>query len=134
MKLLLVAPLVLPLITALSCTLVRSKKHLQTGVSLAGALAFLFCAVSLMHDVLLHGAVEMVAGNWPAGFGIGFMVDRLSAMLIVLTAFMIVAAVFWQFTKADAAPHFPMLHPLLHGLVAGVGGAFITEDLFNLYL
>ncbi|MBI3776541.1 MAG: Na+/H+ antiporter subunit D, partial [Gammaproteobacteria bacterium] len=127
-------PLLVPLITALLCTLTQSAPRLQHGVSLLGALALLVCTTLLLLQVAQGGSVTMVAGNWPLPFGIEFVGDRLSAALALIAAVMVTIAVLWQWSDADAAPASPALHPLLHGLVAGVGGAFVTADLFNLYV
>ncbi len=131
---LVLTPLLVPLTTALLCVLTQAQRRLQQRVSLAGAVALLLCSVALLRQVLQDGAVSVVAGDWPLPFGIAFAADRLSAALVTMTGVMVTVAVAWQWSDADAAPSTPALHPLVHGLVAGVGAAFVTADLFNLYV
>jgi len=96
------------------------------GVESGGALTLLICATVLLQQVLIHGAVSMTAGNWPQPFGIQFTADRLGVALVLVAALMVTIAVLWQESDVDAAPSSPALHPLLHGLVAGANGAFLT--------
>lgn len=131
---LVLAPLLVPLATAVLCALTQSAPRLQRRLSLGGALGLLVCAVVLMQQVIEQGSVAVVAGNWPLPFGIEFAADRLSAALVLIAALMVNVALLWQGSDADAAPWSPALHPLLHGLVAGAGAAFVTADLFNLYV
>jgi multicomponent Na+:H+ antiporter subunit D len=127
-------PLLVPLATALLCVLTQSAPRAQRRVSLAGALALLACALLLLHQVGEHGTVTVMAGDWPWPFGIQFSADRLGAVLVLIAALMTTVAVVWQWSDVDAAPATPLLHPLLHGVVAGTGAAFVTADLFNLYV
>lgn len=129
-----ITPLLVPLATALLCTVTQSSPRLQRGVSIGGACALLLCAVALLRQVLTQGTITLAAGNWPAPFGIELVIDRLGMGFVLLAALMIVVTVLWQLGGADAAPPSPTLHPLLHGLVAGSCAAFIAADLFNLYV
>jgi multicomponent Na+:H+ antiporter subunit D len=127
-------PLLVPLMTALLCVLMQAHPRWQQRVSLAGAFVLLGCAIALLQQVQQYGAVRVAAGNWPLPFAIEFAADRLSAALVLIAALMVTVTVVWQWSDADAAPSTPALHPLLHGLVAGAGAAFVTADLFNLYV
>ena len=71
-------------------------------------------------------------GGWPAPFGIVLVIDRLSAMMLALT-WTIAVPVLWYATGGwDArGRHF---HTLFHFLLMGVSGAFVTGDLFNLFV
>jgi multicomponent Na+:H+ antiporter subunit D len=128
------APVLIALATALLCALAGPRPRLQRGVSLGGALALLFCGLALLRRVVGYGTLNQVAGNWPPPFGIQFAADRLGVALVVISALMVVIVVIWQLSDVDSAPETPSLHPLLHGLVAGACGAFLTADLFNLYV
>ena len=131
---LVLAPLLVPLATAMLCMLTQSMPRLQRQVSLCGALVLLACAITLVRQVIAQGPVTIVAGNWLLPFGIELSADRLSAAMVLIAALMVTVTLLWQSSDADAAPWSPTLHPLLHGLVAGAGAAFVTADLFNLYV
>ena len=128
------APVLIPLATALLCVLAGTMPRLQKGVSLGGALALFFAGLALLRQVTRDGTLTLIAGNWPAPFGIAFTADRLGVALVMIAALMVIVVVIWQYSDVDRAPDGPTLHPLLHGMVAGACGAFLTADLFNLYV
>jgi multicomponent Na+:H+ antiporter subunit D len=129
-----IAPILVPLATALLCVLTQGVPRWQRGVSLGGSITLLLCALALLCQVVAQGTVTLVAGNWPRPFGIELAVDRLGIAFVLIAALMITVTVLWQASGVDAASPEPTLHPLLHGLVAGSCAAFMTADLFNLYV
>ncbi len=132
--LLVAAPALVPLGTALVTALARRRPRLVGALSLAGACASLLAATWLFVRVLVEGAQRTSFGGWPAPFGIAFVVDPLGGSLALIAALMGVVTLVFQRSSADRAPESPTLHPLIHALLAGVGGAFVTGDLFNLYV
>ncbi|WP_058833823.1 proton-conducting transporter membrane subunit [Luteimonas abyssi] len=131
---LVVAPVLVPLAFALITALAHGRPQRVANLSLAGAFALLACTLALLVRVVRDGVQRSAFGGWDAPFGIEFVVDPLSASMAVITALMGVAALVFQRSSADPAPEGPTLHPLVHALLAGVGGAFVTGDLFNLYV
>jgi multicomponent Na+:H+ antiporter subunit D len=129
-----VTPLLVPLAVALVAGLLAEQPRWQARLSLGGALALLACSLVLLAQVQAAGTARMAFGDWEAPFGIEFVADRLGASMAVITALMGVAALLFQASDADPATASPTLHPLVHLLLAGVGGAFVTADLFNLYV
>ena len=131
---LVISPALVPLAFALLTALLHRRPALAANVSLFGALALLGTSLALMGRVLADGVQRSSFGGWQAPFGIEFVVDPLSASMALITALMGVAALLFQRAAIDPAPEGPTLHPLIHALLAGVGGAFVTGDLFNLYV
>lgn len=127
-------PVLIPLATALICALLSSSPRAQHMFSTAGALVHVVSASLLIAQVERAGTVSVAVGNWPLPMGIEFAADRLGAVLVVIAAVMLFITVLWQWSDVDPAPETPALHSLLHGLTAGVSGAFVTADLFNLYV
>ncbi|MDT8441978.1 MAG: proton-conducting transporter membrane subunit [Desulfuromonadales bacterium] len=127
-------PLLIPLGTALLCALLHQAPHWQRRVSLGGALLLLVAAWQLFAAVTAGGAVVLQAGNWPVPYGIELVADRLGCALVLVAAVMLCIVLLWQQSAADRAPEGASFYPLLHGLVAGAGAAFVTADLFNLYV
>lgn len=126
-------PLLAPLATALACVLAAGRPRLQLFLSWTGMSVLLVCAVALLLQVE-HGTLRVALGNWPAPFGIEFAADRLGASMVVVAALMGAAALGFQMSDADPANPDEALLPLIHGLLAGACGAFLTADLFNLYV
>jgi len=133
-SLLVASPLLVPLGTGLVALLAAEHPRLQRALSLGGAFLLLACALALLVQVEQHGTARVAFGDWPAPFGIEFAADRLGAGMAVITALMGTATLVFQWSDADPAPASPTLLPLVHMLLAGVGAAFVTADLFNLYV
>lgn len=134
MEKLLVLPIVLPLITAGCCMLAARNVRLQRGLSFAGMLALTIGTLALFDGVRSEGILVTQAGAWPAPFGITLVADRLSAMLILLSAVVglaVTAYASWSIGVTRERFHF---YPLLNVLMLGICGSFLTGDLFNLYV
>lgn len=132
--LLAIAPVLVPLATALVAALCARRPGLARAVSLAGALAHVGVALAVLAAVARHGSVRVVPGAWPAAVGIEFVVDPLGAVMIATTALVGLACLVFMASDADPPPASGLLHALVHGLLAGASGAFATADLFNLYV
>ena len=119
---LVLSPLLVPLFTAVVTVLLQRHQRAQQGFSIAGAAALLFCALWLMQEVSSGGRIQVALGNWPLPFAIGFVADRLSALMVVITAVLGLGVLVYQTSIAQPAAESAMMHPLLHGLLAAVGG------------
>src|SRR6056297_1222902 len=129
-----IAPVLLPAVLAAVQTLtMRHHPLLQRVFSLAGVGTVLAVALGLtLHAAT--GAIEVYElGNWPAPFGIVMVLDRLSALMVLLTALLGLGITLYVVgTGWDRrGRHF---HALLHFLLMGVCGAFLTGDAFNLFV
>ncbi len=77
-------------------------------------------------------AIVYLIGNWPAPFGIVLVLDRLAALMLVLASLLGLAALSFSFASwHKASPHF---HTIFQLLLMGLNGAFLTSDLFNLFV
>ena len=97
------------------------------------ALALLRLAHERVRAGRRGGGVRVyLLGNWPAPFGIVLVLDRLSALMVVLTAVLGLAALVFSLARWHrAGAHF---HPLFQFQLMGLNGAFLTGDLFNLFV
>jgi len=104
----------------------------QRGLGRASLLVLMVLA-GLMLQATATGEVLVVRlGNWPSPFSIALAVDRLSALMVALTMLL---AFFVQWAARDGADaRGPYFHPLLQFQVMGLAGAFMTGDLFNLFV
>ncbi|MBM3929373.1 MAG: monovalent cation/H+ antiporter subunit D, partial [Sphingomonadales bacterium] len=131
---LIVAPIVIPALTAAIALLVmRRRRRLGAAISLGGCVAALIVAVALL-AVASDDAIRSYAiGGWRAPFGIVLVLDRLSAaMLVLASALALVVMIHAVATAADRRGwHF---HPLFQFQLLGLNGAFLTGDLFNLFV
>jgi multicomponent Na+:H+ antiporter subunit D len=130
----LLLPILVPLLTAVVLLIAPRRPVLQRGIAFTGSLALLVSAIALFRAVEASGfAVEQV-GAWPAPFGITLVADLLAAMLVVAVGIVGVAVTASAFAGVDPRREAFGYHPLLQILLMGVSGAFLTGDLFNLYV
>ncbi|MBN8430076.1 Na+/H+ antiporter subunit D [Microbulbifer salipaludis] len=131
---LLALPFLWPITIGLLAFVARRQPHLSRGLSMAGCAGLLLIAVSIFMQALDQGPVAAQMGNWPAPFGITLVVDRLSAIMLLLAA--LVGLSVAVFALADVDQHRETLgfHGFYQLLLAGVCGSFVTGDLFNLYV
>jgi multicomponent Na+:H+ antiporter subunit D len=131
---LLVLPILLPLLTAVVCLLVRRWPAAERAASLAGSLGLLAGTAALLLRVSRDGIAATQAGAWPAPFAINLVADLLAAIMVLLTALTGTATLAYAMGTVDRARESFSFHPLFHVLLMGVCGAFLTGDLFNLYV
>ena len=106
---------------------------LPLNVVVTFALACIAIALLRMSDASHTGITQVYRlGDWPAPFGIVLVLDRLSALMLLLTSILALAALVFSLARWHrAGAHF---HPLFQFLLMGLNGAFLTGDLFNLFV
>ncbi|HBZ92391.1 MULTISPECIES: monovalent cation/H+ antiporter subunit D [unclassified Pseudomonas] len=108
------------------------SREVKRGVSLIGCLALLPVCLYL---VLLAGAGQLqvyALGNWVAPFGIMLLLDRFNAALLLLTSVLACFALIYACRGDDERG--PNFHALFQFQLLGINGAFLTADLFNLFV
>ena len=105
---------------------------MKGAIALAALLVLLAVAAALVHRADTLPPIVYRLGNWPAPFGIVLVVDRLSALMVLLATLLGLAAQLFSLGRWDRAG--PRFHTLLLVLLMGVNGAFLTGDLFNLFV
>lgn len=127
-----VVPFLLPGLTACALLAFRNSLTAQRVLSTGSVLALLAVSLSL---VMRAGGGEVgvyAFGDWPARIGIVFVLDRLSALMVALTAVVACASISYAIQGWDRrGAHF---HALFHFQLMGLNGAFLTGDLFNLFV
>jgi len=134
MKILLVLPIIIPLTTAAFCLLLNPWKAARRFANFAGATGHLASGILLFQWVLREGIQAVQIGNWPAPFGITIVADLFSAIMILITGFMGLMVCIYSYGDIDPSRETHGYYPLFHILLMGVSGAFLTGDLFNLYV
>jgi multicomponent K+:H+ antiporter subunit D len=134
---LMLAPIILPLLTAAVMLLLREERHrTKLVLNLASTLLGLIIASALLVWTQQQGEPASMGvylpGNWPAPFGIVLALDRLAALMLVLTSTVgLAAALYGSARWYRAGVHY---HPLFQFQLMGLSGAFLTADLFNLFV
>jgi multicomponent Na+:H+ antiporter subunit D len=130
----LVLPLLVPLATALVLHPLRHRRTATHGVAVAGATASLLATLVVFVDVWRRGIHVVAIGNWPPPYGIVLVADLLSAALLVVSQLVTWATVVYATAWIDPRRERAGFYPLVFVLLLGVNGAFLTGDLFNLYV
>ncbi|MDQ3265259.1 MAG: monovalent cation/H+ antiporter subunit D [Myxococcota bacterium] len=130
---LLLVPILLPVLTAAGLLLLgEGRRPLKGAISATSALLGLATSVVLLTWVDRHGPLAYLPGNWAAPFGITVVADRLSTLMLVLASLVGLASILFSTARWHrAGVHF---HPLAQLQLMGLAGAFLTGDLFNLFV
>jgi multicomponent Na+:H+ antiporter subunit D len=131
---LLVLPILVPLGTASILLIAPRRPVLQRWIAMIGSILLLASAIGVFWHVDRGGVQVLQIGRWPAPFGITLVADLLAAMLVVAAGIVSVAISAVAFGGVDPRREAFGYHPLIQILVMGVTGAFLTGDLFNLYV
>ncbi|MEN5053704.1 MULTISPECIES: monovalent cation/H+ antiporter subunit D [Brevundimonas] len=136
---LIIGPIVLPMVIAAAMLLFDERRRLlKGGLSLFAMAAILVMALALLHESATGAAGGgdtarvYQLGDWPAPFGIVLVADRLSTLMVALTSVLGACSMIFALARWDRAG--PRFHALFLLLVMGVNGAFLTGDLFNLFV
>ncbi|MEP9350459.1 monovalent cation/H+ antiporter subunit D [Xanthobacter sp. KR7-225] len=130
---LMILPVLLPAMTAAFLVLaLRHHLRRQRIVSIA-ATGLLVVLAAILFAQAADGTIRAYRlGDWPAPFGITLVLDRLSATMLLLTAVLALGVVLYAAGGVDGrGRHF---HPLLQFQLMGINGAFLTGDVFNLFV
>ena len=134
MSLFVVLPVILPFAVATAALGFRDHPLWQNRISVLGAFLHLAACAALFIQVIRGGIQTMQIGDWKAPFGITLAADHLSVVMIMAAAILGAAVALYSRSEIDADLLRSGYHPLLHILLGGVSGAFLTGDLFNLYV
>jgi multicomponent Na+:H+ antiporter subunit D len=134
MNSLLVLPVIIPLGGALFLCMLRKRTAAVTAGSWLTAGFGLTAGVMLMSLVVKQGPQAVSLGSWPAPYGIVFAADLFSAAMVLITGGVGLGIVVYSAADLKHNPSFAYYQVLIQFLLAGVNGAFLTADLFNLYV
>ena len=134
---LIIAPILLPLLTA-ACMLLLGEKHrpMKARINLGSTLLGLAISITLLLWTQQQTEPASIGvylpSNWQVPFGIVLVVDRLSALMLVLTGIIASCALLFAMARWDRAG--ASFHALFQIQLMGLYGAFLTADLFNLFV
>jgi multicomponent Na+:H+ antiporter subunit D len=137
MRVLVPLPVALPLLAAALNVLLAGRHRLQRTVSVLTLAAVLVTAVLLLREADGSGPVVVQLGAWAAPVGISLVADRLSALLLVVSSGVLLAVLFYAIGQGVTFGRHSTLavfHPCYLVLSAGISMAFLTGDLFNLFV
>jgi multicomponent K+:H+ antiporter subunit D len=137
---LIIVPILLPLVSGAVMLLLNERRRILKGViGVATTIALLIVSVMLLRLADMPSAepggsavTVYQLGNWQAPFGIVLVLDRLSALMLVLTSVLGIASLLYSLARWHRAG--PRFHTIFQFQLMGLNGAFLTGDLFNLFV
>ncbi|HUH08307.1 MAG TPA: proton-conducting transporter membrane subunit, partial [Egibacteraceae bacterium] len=134
MNILIPLPVVAPLAAAALSLILQRWRLAQRALGLVVCTGTLAVAVALLALVDRDGIQAVQLGGWDAPAGITFVVDRFSAMMLVISVAMVLAVLLYAIGQLDRERESLYFHPVYLVLMAGVNASFVTGDLFNLFV
>lgn len=126
-------PVLLPFLTGTLLLLLSGRGfRLQRAIGLGSMLLLLALSVALVVKSADGRPSVYRLGDWPAPFGIVLVLDRLSALMLLLTAVVALFSLLQAVQGQDREG--PVYHTLFQLQLVGLNGAFLTGDLFNLFV
>lgn len=135
---LIILPILLPMATGAFLLMFDDRQRTAKAlINVTSTFMLLVIAVFMVMQASTQGpegaaVASYAVGNWPVPFGIVLVADRLSAMMVLLTAILGVSALMYSLARWHAAG--PSFHSLFQFLLMGLCGAFLTGDVFNLFV
>ena len=133
MNWLLSLPILLPFCTAVLAFALRNSRW-GGRVSVLGAAVSLVVAGLLVRAVMRHDVLAVQVSGWAAPFGITLVADYLAAAMVLITAIIGLAVALWSLAEIGQTSARMGYHALFQTMLGGVCGAFLTGDIFNLYV
>ena len=132
------AVVLIPLLGAAVTLLIGHRPHLQRAFAIGALAVVLAVSITLLVTVDRTEPLVMEVGGWAVPFGIVLVVDRLSALMLVVSSIVLLAVLLFSAGQglADGDDETPVsiYYPTYLILATGVFNAFIAGDLFNLYV
>ena len=131
---LLILPLLLPVICALILVFTRKNSLLSRILSIGTMCVSTLISVYLLIHVMRTRPLVLDFGGWRAPFGIQFVGDTLSLLMVTTSSFVVTLIIAYGFGRAEKRAIRYYLPSFILFLTTGVVGSFLTADLFNIYV
>ena len=131
---LVMAPVLIPLITAILLLFLHNRLRLQLVLSTISAILSLAVSFYLLSAVLDSGVQVFWSSNWSPPFGIAMVADIFAAIMIILSNIVGIACLIFSFSTIDKGRARNFYYVFYQMLLVGINGSFIAGDIFNLFV
>lgn len=129
-----VLPILIPLLTGIILLFFKNEVRLQRNLSIMSMLLMIGVSIYLVNDVHHNGIQTLQFGGWAPPYGITFVADMLSILLVTTTGLVGLACIWFAFKTIGSEREKNYFYPVMQLLIVGVSGSFLTGDLFNLFV
>ncbi|GEK34685.1 Na+/H+ antiporter subunit D [Kurthia sibirica] len=130
----LLLPIILPFLTAILLMFAPKNIIYQRTLTMIGLIITTGCSLALIQIVHTSGIQVVTFGNWPAPFGISMVADMVAVLLITTSVIITLFTVVYSFKSIGIAREKFFYYPGVLLMLTGVNGAFMTGDIFNLFV
>ena len=132
---LVIFPVIIPLAGAAVALLLHRWPRLQGGWTLGTMVTSLLTSAAMLWQVWqTQTPIVLQLGGWPAPSGISFVGDLLAGVMVFMSQLVISMGMLYALGAKDSVVTYPAFFPLFLTLATGLTGAFLTADLFNLFV
>lgn len=131
---LILLPILIPLATFILLIFFRRSMAINQFFTIGSAIVQLLISLLILITVSDEGIIVTQLGNWPAPYGITIVADLFSAIMLVMSGLIGVSISIYAVTGLKKDYQKGSFYPLMSVLLMGVNGAFLTGDVFNLYV
>jgi multicomponent Na+:H+ antiporter subunit D len=129
-----VMPMIIPLLTGILLIFLRSHVRIQRVLSVVSIFATAGVSIYILNLIQRDGILRLDFGGWLPPYGILFVADSFSMLLVLSTAIITGILLFYAFSSIGNAHENMFFYSFVLFLIAGVNGSFLTGDLFNLFV
>lgn len=129
-----VMPMIIPLLTGIILVFFRQHIKTQRVLSILSSIATVAVSLVILHRIQQYGILRLDFGGWLPPYGILFVADSFSMLLVVTTSLVTAILLIYAFSSIGKQYENMFFYPFVFFLVAGVNGSFLTGDLFNLFV
>ncbi|MGN7324038.1 Na+/H+ antiporter subunit D [Bacillus altitudinis] len=131
---LVILPILIPLLAATLLIFMNKNTMLSRGFSVFASLLAIICNVYLVQTIFTNGIQTLYLGGWKAPFGIALVADQFAALLVLTASIVGLVTVLFSFQTIGKERERLFYYSGVQFLLAGVSGAFLTGDIFNLFV
>ena len=126
-------PILIPMLFMILHLVIRKYRYIGI-MAVAGSTILLASSILILERVNKTGILTTVVGGWDAPFGISIVIDPMSALFLLVSSIIVLAISVYALRFPEGKIYLPKFYFFFFTLIMGVNGAFITGDIFNLYV
>ncbi|MEZ4814584.1 MAG: hypothetical protein R3A80_05175 [Bdellovibrionota bacterium] len=130
----LIFPYLSLIVVSCLCLIFKKKTKVQATLSAIGSGILVAVALNLLLTVQIRGIQVLQLGNWPAPYGISLVADLTSSLLVLTASLVFFAVNIFSIKYVDEKRKGKGYYFLINVLMLGATAAFLTGDIFNLYV